>query len=81
MCVVQRHTSCSGIQDRNTKAPFHTNEKYGHAESRVIHVAAPNTLAPKKPKLLGYNGTTELDIMIKNPGTLSIYRKRGRTII
>jgi hypothetical protein len=73
--------SCGGIQDWHAKAPIYTNEKYGHAESRLIHVAALITLALWKPKLLGYNGTTGLDIIIKNPGTSSIYRKRWRTVI
>jgi hypothetical protein len=29
---------------------------------------------------LGHNGTTGLDIIIKNPGTLSTYHMRGWTI-
>ena len=81
MCVAQLHMSRGSIQDGHAKAPINTNEKDGHAESRLIHVATPITLALRKPKLLGHNGTTGLDIIIKNPGTSSTYRKRGRTII
>lgn len=81
MCVAQLHVSCDGIQDRHAKAPVYSNEKYGHAESRLVHVAAPITVALREPKLLGYNRTTGLDIIIKNPGTSSMYRMRGRSII
>ena len=73
--------SCSSIQDRHPKAPIITNKKYGHAESCFIHVAEAINLSLRNPKLLWYNGTTGLDIIIKNPGTLSAYRKRRRTIM
>jgi hypothetical protein len=72
--------SCGGIQDRYAETPVHVNEENGHAESRLIHVATPITIALREPKLLGYNGTTQLDIIIKNPGTSSTYRKRGWSI-
>ena len=73
--------SCGGIQDRDAKAPISTNKKYGHAELRLIHVAAAIALAMRNPKLLGYNGTARPDIVIKNPGASSAYRERGRTIM
>ena len=81
MCVAQLHMSCSGVQDSHPGPRLQSipTKKYGHAESRLIHIAAPITLDLRKPKLLGYNGTTRPDIIIKNPGTSSIYRKRGRT--
>src|SRR5258708_3865364 len=76
---MQLHMSCGGVHDRYTKAPISTNEEYGHAETRLLHVAAAITLALRKPKFLRYNGTTEPDIIIENPCTSSLYLKRGWT--
>jgi hypothetical protein len=69
--------SCGGFRDRYAKAPISTNEEYGHAETSLLHVVAPITLALRKPKFLGYNGTTGPDIIIENPCASPMYQKRG----
>src|SRR5450756_538576 len=78
ICVTQLHMSSSCVHDRYAETPVHVNEEDGHAELRLIYVAAPIALSLRSPKLLRYNGTTSPDSVIENPG-VSILRTDGRT--
>ena len=78
MRVTQLHMSCECVHDRYAETPIHIDEKNGHAELRLVHVAAPIALALRRPKLLSHNGATRPNNVIENPG-VSELRTNGRT--
>lgn len=82
-CAMELYVAQSGAHDRyaHWQAPIRVNEKYGHTELGLLHIAATIALALREPKLLRHNGTASLNnSIIKKPRASSIYRMRGRTI-